>query len=77
MVVSTMLKRNPEVTFDQAANMDKVRVNCWLLTLILPHINQPPTSNFQESCTVKPVYKGHSREPENVSFMNSCPLDTG
>jgi hypothetical protein len=28
MVVSTMLKRNPEVTFDQAANMDKVRVDC-------------------------------------------------
>lgn len=24
MVVSTMLKRNPEVTFDQAANMDKI-----------------------------------------------------
>ena len=21
--------------------------------------------------TVKPVYKGHSREPENVAFMNS------
>ena len=27
--------------------------------------------------TVKPVYKGHSREPENVTFMNSCPLYTG
>jgi hypothetical protein len=24
--------------------------------------------------TVKPVYKGHSREPENVPFMSSCPL---
>jgi hypothetical protein len=22
---------------------------------------------------VKPVYKGHSREPENVPFMRSCP----
>jgi hypothetical protein len=22
--------------------------------------------------TVKPVYKGHSREPENVAFMSSC-----
>jgi len=27
--------------------------------------------------TVNPVYKGHSREPENVTFMNSCPLYTG
>jgi len=27
--------------------------------------------------TVKPVYKGQSREPENVSFMSSCPLYTG
>ena len=22
---------------------------------------------------VKPVYKSHSREPENVAFMSSCP----
>jgi hypothetical protein len=27
--------------------------------------------------TVKPVYKGHSREPKNVPFMSSCPLYTG
>jgi hypothetical protein len=26
---------------------------------------------------VKPVYKGHSREPENVAFMSRCPLHTG
>ena len=26
---------------------------------------------------VKPVYKGHAREPENVAFMSSCPLYTG
>ena len=26
--------------------------------------------------TVKPVYKGHSRKPENVAFMSSCPLYT-
>ena len=26
--------------------------------------------------TVKPVYKGHSREPENVAFMSRCPLYT-
>jgi hypothetical protein len=24
----------------------------------------------------KPVYEGHSREPENVPFMSSCPLYT-
>jgi hypothetical protein len=28
-------------------------------------------------CTVKQVYKGHSREPENVPFMSRCPLYTG
>ena len=27
--------------------------------------------------TVKPVYNGHTREPENVIFMSSCPLYTG
>ena len=27
--------------------------------------------------TLKPVYKGHSREPENVAFMSTCPLYTG
>ena len=27
--------------------------------------------------TVKPVYKGHQREPENVVFMSSCTLYTG
>ena len=26
---------------------------------------------------VKPVYKGHSREPENVAFMSSSTLYTG
>ena len=29
------------------------------------------------TCTVKPVYKGHSREPVNVPFMSSSPLYTG
>ena len=27
--------------------------------------------------TFKPVYKSHSREPEDVAFMCSCPLNTG
>ena len=30
-------------------------------------------SNMNEN-TVKPVYKGHSREPENAPFMSSSPL---
>ena len=25
---------------------------------------------------VKPIYKGHSMEPENVAFISSCPLNT-
>ena len=27
--------------------------------------------------TVKPVYKGHSRKPEYLLYMSSCPLYTG
>jgi hypothetical protein len=27
--------------------------------------------------TIRHVYKGHSREPENMGFMSSCPLYTG
>jgi hypothetical protein len=27
--------------------------------------------------TVKPVYKDHYKEPENVAFISSCPLNTG
>ena len=27
--------------------------------------------------TIKPAYTDHSREPEDVSFMNRCPLYTG
>ena len=30
-----------------------------------------------EYTTVKSVYKGYSREPENVAFTSSCPLYTG
>jgi len=32
---------------------------------------------IDQSYTVKPVYEDHSREPENMSFMSSCPLYTG
>ena len=32
---------------------------------------------YKLKITVKPVYKDHSREPENVTFMSSCPLYTG
>ena len=24
-------------------------------------------------CTVRPVYKGHSMDPENLPFMRTCP----
>ena len=37
-------------------------------------------NNVQRQLTkivVKSVYKGQSREPENVAFMSSCPLNTG
>ena len=27
--------------------------------------------------TIPPVDKGHSREPENVPFLYSCPVYTG
>ena len=30
---------------------------------------------YSQTCTN--VYKGHSRELENVAFMNSCPLYAG
>ena len=30
-----------------------------------------------DQSTVKPVYKGHLIEPENVAFMSSCSLYTG
>jgi hypothetical protein len=32
---------------------------------------------YKDHSRVKPVYKDHSREPENVAFMSSCPLYTG
>jgi hypothetical protein len=36
------------------------------------NMQQPLMNN-----TVKPVYKSHSREPENVTFMSIFPLYTG
>jgi hypothetical protein len=33
--------------------------------------------DLKKSIYVKPVYKGHSREPENVAFLSSCLLYTG
>ena len=32
---------------------------------------------IQRRNTVKLIYKGHSREAKNVSFISSCPLYTG
>ena len=34
-------------------------------------------SLLPEQYTVKPVYKGHSTETENVVFISSCPWYTG
>ena len=34
------------------------------------------TNIGQQNTTVKPVYKGHSWEPDNMAFMSSCPLYT-
>jgi len=34
-------------------------------------------TSFVKKHTVKPVYKGDSREPENVAFKDGCPLYTG
>ena len=36
--------------------------------------------NYYKKCayTVKPIYKGHSKEPnDNVAFMTSFPLPSG
>ena len=42
------------------------------------HVLHPLTVQvFHSATTFKPVYKGHWREHENVSFMTSCPLYTG
>ena len=39
--------------------------------------NQSKHRFYQNNKKVKPVYKGHSTEPENLSIMSSCPLYTG
>jgi hypothetical protein len=59
--------------------------NNWLANSaqMLKHINYSFTPYIiyfvflDNQYTVKPVYKGYSREPENVAFINSCPLYTG
>jgi hypothetical protein len=35
-----------------------------------------PFAISKTNTSVKPVHKGHSREPENVAFRNNCPLYT-
>ena len=52
---------------------------CFINMLVLIFILLKAVSLCNRSrrrCTVKPIYKGHSREPENVAFMSSCPLNT-
>jgi hypothetical protein len=38
--------------------------------------NQSINKSINAIYTFKPVYKGHSKEPQNVVFMSSCPLYT-
>jgi hypothetical protein len=40
------------------------------------HIPRSALRGRGKKYTVKPEYKGQSKEPENVAFINSCPLYT-
>jgi hypothetical protein len=40
-------------------------------------MNMNKEKGIDDTCTVKPVYKDHSMEPEHVAFMSSCPLYAG
>ena len=46
-------------------------------TLYFFNTGEPGYEGIYITNTVKPVYKGHSRECENVAFMSSCLLYTG
>jgi hypothetical protein len=69
--------------FDLERYSYKIPLN--MIVLTKPHQNvtflcshSPLTNILLDNLdTVKPVYKGHSREPENVVFMSRCPLYTG
>jgi hypothetical protein len=56
-----LIEKNTEINFKALCQ----KVWCWF------------TLSTQNIFTVKLVYKSHSREPENVAFMSSCPLYTG
>ena len=40
-------------------------------------LKKPPPSKLMPHNIVKPVNKGHSREPDNVALKSSYPLYTG
>ena len=51
--------------------------HCFMLVLIFILLRvRSLCSRSRRRGTVNPVYKGHSREPANVAFMSSCPLNT-
>ena len=55
--------------------------NCWpplvLIKLYFHQNTRAPVLTWVCTSTVKPVCKGHSREPENETFISNCPLYTG
>ena len=55
------------IVITQNSILFEYRYNVWC------HNRGPIVSN---TCIVKPVYKGHSKKPENVEFVSSCPLYT-
>jgi membrane-anchored glycerophosphoryl diester phosphodiesterase (GDPDase) len=53
-------------------------VHLLLVHMILYLLTLQVRSNIHSQIyTVKPVYKGYSKDLENVPFMGSCPLYTG
>jgi len=51
--------------------------DCFLYCISIPDIIRIVLFSIAKYNTVKPVYKGHSRSPVNVTFMSSWPLYTG
>ena len=50
---------------------------CWRPPFIAVPVPSVPCKESEHSCTVKPVYKGHSLEHANAALVSSCPLYTG
>ena len=79
-------KKTTYICVLEFCNHDKIYMilsKCFLFWLILfePYFKEPqtfgPSIDYPVDSalyTVKPVYKGHSREPTNMPFMSSWPL---